>query len=944
MSFASEITGLDVGVRFYLRIQGIPDIYLDGATPIGPAGTVWAEPTSKGFEYVYREHMLDTSQGIQPIATDLTRRAGSTTPGSLTLTLRDTRARYLQTLFARDKAGGVTSQLAAAVPHDVGDLGTIVTVDSTTAWAASGYAYLGRETMAYVKLSATELDCRVASGGARDLFSVGYCDAVFRLNTAKPSGPRLIADYPVAWHNRVVQLFAFVVDQGGRALDDAIDGACSREIWRGVLVGTPMPQDNWCIWRLETKGIDALLHTLVGRDPIKGMLLQVPGGQKANNEGVGGTDKWASVGANHYVHILTEETNLLHLEITEWPNVADATAGVNATTTPYVLTIAAPGTLITEKGLSAQVDTLLLGICGVVGTDYPDLSIVMGLSKDHPGNYFFGATTRAGAVTVHAVRLNWDVYGSIGKLIGYEGVTVWSFSQTSSDFKMYPQNARLAGYLSPVATTIPFVYAQEQGVQGDTPAIPGYAKIGGTEIVSYTGIAAIPDADHLYSLTGCRRGLMGTQPTEHLMILEPDWTAKQDVLELVFGVGFESPTGELTGASIFDAALQLAVSSGTPGHHGTYDTLGDKVSAGISPAHFDLVRWAEIASRFQPWETSINLFLSKPDTLAKVLDEWFSPLGCFVTARPNAAGAYLITIDQALPPLTSDSVDTIDTGDLDARDPARFRSGLEAIINEAEVAYRWDALKEQPRDDRLTVTDHDSADEFGVRNRVEWTLRGYDWADYGVALARATQWAGQLAQRHGRPYDILTLRLGRTGWNLKPGDVLTVTVPGVPGPDGATGITARAAVVVGVEHTYWAPDGQVGSEVTVALERYLRQSSYSAAAQVSASAGTAMTVAEHAYTPADGSAVDSDYFVNGQTVIIYNLGAFGTANTRIITNRVGNDWTLSSALTIAVGANTRMIPTVYSSAGTVAKTRAFTASNAVPPVLSAADTTAFRYV
>lgn len=944
--FAGAIVKAEVGVRFYCKIQGIGDIYLDGETPVGPLGAAWSAPTSKTVAtYTYRPYMLDTSAGLGEVGAEISRRSGTTVPGSLTLTLADNRAAYLRTLFARDRSDGNAAHLTATLAYDTAGAGSTITVDDTTGWASTGTAFLGRETIYYDGKTGTTLDATVAGGGARDVFSIGYEDRTYVQNVDK-AARRLITDWPSTWHGRYVQLFAFIVDQDGRAYDSAIDSTYSREVWRGIIQGDPFPQRDWRSWRIDTKSVDVILQTEIGREPIEGYVMQVPGDATANNAQTAGMKPF-SIGAQHFAFFVSSNNNRLNLTVTSWTSTANAASDTGPTTTHYQLTIATAGTLLTEAALVSAINVAVGNVStgapagGTPMGDYTSLTIKFVKSGEHAGYYFYIDQTGAG---VSQVTFHFSAEGGVGEMFGFSGSKSTGHLANTADEIIQPDEpgTMYSTYIGEDDPTIPFWYAETGGNQPDLAPSSGYAKVG-DEIVSYTGLSAFDDIDGMYQLTGCVRGQLGTTPKKHAVALSTDWKTDIEKVKVTFGIGF-SATGFL------DAVLQLATSTGS-GHHDTapyaHDALAAKVGPALNPLHFDLPAMAKVQAGLDPVWRNVSFFLSKPIKLAELLGQWLQPLNLYLTARTNAAGSYRITVDKVLPPLESEPVTTtLGAGQLDGLDPAEWRSGNDVIINRITANYMWDALKEAPVDGMKAIaTEDDSEADYGIRGSLEWTFRGYPWG-VGQANVNLAIVAKGVFQRFGRPYDLLTFRVDRTGWLLKPGDVITFTLTGAPAPDGSNGIDSREAVVVGVSHTYWDPGGGLGSEVTVIIERYVRRSTYCPAAKVASyNAGVpSITLTANQFSVADDT-TDAAFFSNGDVVRIFNQGDSSTIDLRTLSGKTGNTFTISSALVnCTVGANTRMIATTYGNVQASQRARVFTANNSTPPVLTTSDTTAYKYV
>lgn len=938
MTWAAKVTNPDIGMRLYVYIQGIGHVFVDGATPLGPAGTAWTAPTSKGYAYAWAPHALDVSAGVRVCAADIIRRSGSSAPASLTLALGDVaRSTLLLGLFGRELSTGLEARITADVAYDTTGTGNTLTVDSTTGWAAAGYCYLGRETAYYGSKTATALVCTAAAGGARDVFSLGSCDIRADYNQQKALLPRAVTNYPSIWHGRYVRLMGYLVDVHGRALDTAIDGVHSRELYRGTILGDPVPNDDWSSWRVETRGIDAILQTEIGREPILGMLVQPPGDYVQESAALGGLGQYHPDGF-YALWLIDDNTKGLRVQVEYWSDVANYNAGLAPTDMGTAALTLTTG-LVDTEALRTDINTLL---DAAYSASFPYLELNLRRNKSAPTWEVWTKSMNAGATqTAHRVTWFLGEVGSVGPLLGFRQsvVQVATAYVGAGAARTIAPDGDLAVYLHPDATSVPYFPVASAGQQPDLPPATGYARIGEEELIAYTGSAAVAAVAGMYQLTGVTRGAFGTPHIEHMVPFGQDWTGVQERLLVTFGVGFEDVT-------MFDALLRLAISTGSA-HHGVHDTLAAKLGPGLAPGHFDAAGWAQLALDLAPWERNVSFWLAKPIRLGDLAAELLAPLGLYITARTIADGTYRITADRVLPPLESAASTAIGPSQLAAGSPADWQRGNDLIINRLTVHYQWDQLKGEPKDGSLVqAVDDDSMYEFGERSSVELKLRGYQWT-VGEAIQNVSLWASQLFARFGRPYDLLRLHTDRTGWLLKPGDGLALTLAGAPTPGGTRGFTSRACVVVQAAYTYWDEGGEPGADLLVLVEQYWRYSTYSPSARVASAVGggsPTITLTANAFTTAASGETDADHFENGDIVLVYNQGDWAVVDQRTLSGRVGNTFTLSGALTVVVGANTIMTPAAYAAVQALQRQHAFAASNATPPVLAVATTTAFRYV
>jgi len=941
----------DIGLRFYLKIQGIPHIWIDGPGFVGKAGTAWTAPTSKtSYAYTLIPHGLDVAAGIRDEGSIISRASGDSQPGQMTIRLQEDRAGTLHGLMARDKGSGNTANLTASFGYDDASPPSSMTVDATAGWPAgspTSYLYFGRETLVYGSTTSTTFGSLV-----RDVFSIGDADAKYRHNDNIASAPRVVADYPRTWAGRYVQLFAVLVDLDGRAYGSAFGSDYEREIWRGIIQGNPTPRNDWQTYELRCDSIESILDTRVGREAIKGTLIRVPQGALANQIGQvidpGGALGFVGEVPDDFLYSTTSpafwldgNTRYFDVSARAWTNEADYIAGDSPDIAKSwvgpdrldLLSSSTTGKALSGHGLRYEFDTVVGA--SIYGT-FANVQLTLG-----PGYVRLAKGTGYDVVKVTAY---WEAPGSVGKLLGFEGSQEMEVNQYENGVHYHPTGDRLAAYIPASATVpaIPFFHAETSGIQPDQPSASGGFALLGEEVIQYGSItdlgAADPTLAGLYLLADVTRGMMGTPAVEHRITLNEDWTAGSDEIEITFGIGFVD-------ASFMDVMMQLAVSTGS-GHHGDWDELADKISVPLNPNHFDTDAIEAIAAGLHAGQAKIDLFMSKSHRLRELISGWLRPHGLYFAARTNADGDFLITVDRLVPALESAAATAVGAAVLDLSDPADWVDGHDHLINQIRILPRWDPVEEDNTDDEILITDFDSVAEFGVKNEIEWPLRGYRWA-LGIAYDNATSWAHRLFSRYARPYDLFRLHMSRAGLDLAPGDVVELTLPGAPNPTGSRGYTDRIAVVLRVDKRWHPPreSGEsTGADVTIALEPELRQSTYSPAARVASYDAGVPSITLHAnkYTVAG---TDADHFEGGDVINIYEEGDWSTLDQRTIVSRAGNVLTLSATLTNAapVSATDTIITSApYDSAQSSQQTHAYLADTAA--TLGAGADGAFRFI
>lgn len=921
MTFREAVTQRDVGLRFAVQIQGIPYLFFDGAIPLGPSGAAWPALAEGELEWSYVEHCLDVeATPIRDPGVELTRSKAEIVSSTMTWTLRDDADDTLLSLFARNRADGQVSNLIDDVDYDTGDTGSVtLTVDSTTGWSA-GLAYFGRETIYVNSIGGDSL------GGPRDLYNpLGYGDLAYRQNTSRPGAPRVVSSYPRIWHGRYVRVFAFVVGSTGVAYDDAWGGTYMQEIWRGTLEGNPTPARDGLSWELRGTSIEAILHTSVGRETARASLLRSVAPASAN---VAGTAP-----AQGLV-LLTADTNYVHFVLEAWDSHTDAlnnepptdvwdhTDGVALTGfPPAVLALSSLTQLWNTIGSTVATDT----------TNDAQWSIKLGTHV---------VFTLAASAQWYRLRVLWSLAGSVGPLLGVtETETVVEFGDGTAQGAIVSR-APNAIYVPVNASVVPFYFDPAEGAVGVDAVAPatGYARIGdddAAEIIQYSAVVPVDEEqlDGCYLLTGVVRGRFGTVARPIAVPLGNE--SAGETARLTFGVGWES-------ADIVRVLLELAVSTGA-GHRGAYDVLPAGTNVPLNPAHFDVDRLEQLASGMAPVERQVSIFLAKPAKLSELVTSWLQPQGRYLHGAMLADGTYRITAGEILPALESAAALTIDETQLDWRDPTGTRPGSTVVVNEIKALYRYDVAKDDWVEGAyVLVVDQDSAEEYGRRSPVEWKLRG---AAMTPDRARnfVLTWAQDVFRRYGRPYELLTAKVGREGWFLGPGSVVQLDIAYLPDGTGARGMTQRA-VVLQAARRFSGEDP--GADLTLVLEPPERLSTYAPSARVAsyASGGPTLTLAAAGFGSTDGRP-DYEWFEAGYSVWVYEDEAdVSTRVKRTITARSGAVITLSSALGGGWTASSAALVTFadYGDATATQRRHVYVAPNS--GAFADDPTEAFRYV
>lgn len=941
--FATAIQRRECGVRFFVRIQSIKYIFIDGESIKGPDGVAWTAPTA-GRQYNLLPHTLDLSDGLRDTGPEISRRSSQITPGGMSINLIDNAGGDLLALFARQKS----DLLAARLDADVDHTDTTITCEALTGWSASGDAHMGRECFYYPVISGADFGTG-PSPVTRNIYDLtdsggnGYGDTKYTKNVDKVGAPQVVTDTPTSWHGRWISVVAVVVGPNGFAFDSSYletDGY-QREVFRGVIKGTPKWSPTWGQVQLRAESIEAVLRTEVGREWRKGALVRFPGGAKMNEDGSANlTDQEIKTLDKKFPFVVTDDTKYLDFQVEYWA----LAASYPGTAPTEIYDFTGDNRLSIATGITSHgqiLDRINDAITTEFDTPYGGKAAITTLNVGLENwTAFRLRIAQTSATPAYRVTMYWDTGDSVGLLLGFEGTQERHVVGLDTADYIDAKLGKVACYIGPDASQIPFWYQSTEGIATGAAPSSGYARVGEKEIVQYTSITDLQSTGQkgLYALTGCVRGRFNTSALTHQVQVNEDWTSDTELLAVEFGIGFDTATP-------IEAILQLAVSTGTASHHGTYDVLTEGVSPEINPLHFDTDQMSKVSDQLNELQAAIGFFTAKSHRLSELASRWLQPFGYFLAAGITDDGEYRIQVIKALPPLESEADTTIGAADLLFDDPATYEEGFSRLVNQLEVMPVWDNLKEAP-DDRLRVivNDTDSQRIYGEKGKMTLNLQGYA-LDTMSALGVVHLWSQALFARFGHPYELLRLRINRKGWLLVPGQTIALTLPGIPTLAGARGLSGDLAVVLQSSRTYAAPAGAgdaVGAEVLVVVEPHARNSTYSPAARVASASGATITLQANAFTPAPDAdvnhfeATDEVYFVETE-------GDWASFDVRTILSVSGNDVVLSSAPSFTPTTSSYMVPADYDEVQASQRKHAFFADNSSPEVLNTANTEHFSY-
>lgn len=903
MAFKDHATNPDMNVRFYLKVQGLPYIFIAGDIPQSLDSTTFSAPTG----YTLLANTFDASR-IEDTGCNVSRLDGTASPSSMLIRLLEDRAFTLGGLLSWDKTDGNLANLTASFPFATGAGPWTANVDDTTGFASSGNLYFGRETMFYS--SKTGQSFNVTERAKFD--PVGNGSSVYRHNSNITSAPRVVADHPRVFIGRYVSVHAFWCNHEGYAVGTAFDDVESWEIYRGIIRELPRPGKDWSSFEFEIESIDSILRTEVGRESRQANLSLSVLGMASDldiNTEVPPDGFYFISGANDRFEFMIEQGS----------SVTFDAMGPNALSINGNVQVPPSAVLYTKQELIEAFET------NIALNVFSSSNIVI-LELVKVGNEWRLIATNSSGNINDPMRITVvaDGENSFLPMLGIFGTTTTVVQATATPFGigLAGDNENYAAYVSRQSTVIPFVFDPDSNVLTELePPEPGFCVIGKdekAEIVSYQTITDLGSTKFpgLLQLNDCRRGLMGTSAQNHFVKHE-DLANKTKGPEIRFGIGVENDSFLLT-------ILNLAISTGD-GNHGQYDLFAVGTGAPQAPGHFDDTSFLDASLDLTPTEQTISYFLSKPVKLSKLTRDWLTPPGRFIFPRVDESGAYTIGIGRNKPAIPSQTVITLDTSTTHWSDPASYARGGRNIVTGVTLSPLWNFAEEDSSDLTVSFINKDAEAEFGQRNVIEWKLRGYSITP-GAALELVKNWSAQLQQRHGRGRVVLEILTDRSAWYVNVADTVALTVPNIPTPDGNRGFTLRYGVVENIVKTY--SGDMPGCVIRVVIEDSFFTGAfrpYAPSGRVVSKSGSQVTLEANQYSET-GS--DADFFQAGDKVVIHNEGDYSSRESHTVVSVSSNVVTLSGTVALTVGSYTAIDVDEYASATTTQQSNAAYISDA----------------
>ena len=462
---------------------------------------------------------------------------------------------------------------------------TTFTVDSTTGWASSGSAYIGREYITYSGTTATTFTgiTRAVAGLAH------YHDA------STVSGYRYVTDTPVYWRGRLVTVFEHLVAPDGShpsatasATANTVGTYC-RELWRGYIDEPPRKESR--VMSLRALPVERLLAQTIASARSGTTSFAAPPTVAGSGEALNGL----VVGA---LYITSEDKAYVE-------NLASAadqgqfprygTTGVD--------TLARWARKVHEGAASA--------LSSIV---FSNSEVLLDPETSAPTKVRFIFRAEDGGGVREEVDVS-EYAWFLANRTQYEARNPIALNLADyAEFDVAPNLAPVSWLLIAIefdATGTPLAWPANGYLMLESEATEG------VEIVRYDSIDTTIDAAGLYvAVRVVERELMGTPRVD-------PWRDACKVQLLAGASG-----------SIADVLRTIATSSGT-GARGSFDTMGFGLGLGLPDSLFDV-------DRFPLSSTPCDAITDEESSVEDLLGGWLALMGLCLVQRQQAGGTVKI--------------------------------------------------------------------------------------------------------------------------------------------------------------------------------------------------------------------------------------------------------------------------------------------------------------
>jgi len=921
---------------WYLRIEGIPQLLCSHVLPAAwfPGAIDWIPLVA-----------LDVSDGLDISGQQLNRKGGASSPNQRSFRIGpDDAPGTLRTLFATRKASTLSTRITASVVW--GD--AAITVTSTAGWPAAGIAHMGPACFTYNGLAGGQFLNVV--WGAFDS-EAWACP----LDTSLLGTSRYITSDPPTWEGRSVKLYRGVANATGQPLDAAFAGPHQRQVWRGRISSLRLA-DDMVSWTMDADSIDVALDTEVAGRMASGLLAWTGADNLSPMPfAFAPMTAWVMPGANMIKLQVRRPGSVTYADVIETP-LLDAGGGVP----PYPLMLGKVDNLWHHIGYT---------ICAALEAFYAPLGWT-GFYSNVEKSGGFGVSE--GTYSVVNTKVVFD-FPAPGVAPG------WAWRMVSDDQSLLRAMGYLDHYVEALdagvlhdwyflfAADIPALYVsrsqtsimvredvQESGASFITGST-GWALIrhGDTaEILYYANvIEEQASSPRIVILSQCSRGRCGTAPIDmRIEFGEVDEASGQPY------VNEEPPTAKQAIAfedqGILTCILKMAI-GGTGGilpRHPTLDTVEvpEWNGALLLPEHFDIPGWRALDTALA---SSRNLAFVEPVNLKSWASAELACMGCVLLCRRGSGGQFQIGVERVRDPIFVAKW-TIDSSSIVVPPVPQIRSSIADTINRVSMSLCWNTGLAKAIPFKTIL--NDVVAQVDAHNKIEsiaLEARGAA-STPAQALSLALPWGASILSHFARRYEIVSLDVRRTAWQMRPGDWCLVTLAGIPQSDGTLGWNQEPMLILGVTCSHAARGDKPPARLTLLHLPGRKLSLYVPSARINAwgAAPNTITVDANYYTDAgqesplaEALVNDVDFWDVGHRGWIRRPGEEATyeAGPYAVLSKAGQVLELDAAVPVWLAAGDVLVYADYDAVAAAQQRYAYIADNNA--LLGAANAPAFQF-
>jgi hypothetical protein len=896
----SRLADEHLRVGFALRIEGCSTIFTSHA--FTDLSGVALTPVIDGESYTLLKSLpLDQSISAKAAAS---KRGGLSPTTSLSLKLVDDRLGTLNSLFKIE--GGTISELAANLDWSENAQMYLM---STASFPVSGTVYIGRERIAY--------DSKHVDGVRLLTLSRARYGSMAKKYSIQPQSmqsPIVVADYPRQWSGRWASLsMVLLCDEHGMTYDGALYGANCPEIFRGIIQDLD-PGDDWYSWTLDIEDLTCLLRGKLQVPTIKGRLIHLADLPVPDMGYAGWSDSmFPKPNAGDRWMVIPSSRDKVHVRVID--------SGVVMGTIDITLNASLLGDVVNivdvTNDIKNQLHTELTALIGgVLGTYTGDDVISIDMPTWGGADSLRFNLTFSGSAANYSIE--WIQTPDSFRFSPLQQSATWIYdSDTSQHLDIGP----IPALRIPAESDIIPVVENADNTEGlpSTGAIRMRAGDYG-EVIEYSASAA-SQWDGITILTASGRGKLGTKPFDVIQFR----ATGSALYDLPYSLVVAGPDSEVEwqygivvdGVSLFDLALQMLTSTDGTGINGSHDTWPFYGQA-INQVHFDVGGFTAMGAQIKGIAAKRYAFITEELDISEFIDQEFALSGVYLACCQK--GSYHRIRCLSLQSAAAPNQLALTSADVEWSGWPTFSPSSE-IVNRLTIKGAIDHGTGEFLPGETVFNDLTSQGDYGKVQAASFEIKTLPTRTNRQLADELIPTAARIFKHNARKRRLAKIRTTRKCWQCMPGDVVSVTLAGVPLPDGTKGWTSETFAILEIEYLYWQPGGE--GHCSILLERQPGDNIglWSPAGRLASGAIgddditlDANVFTDSAQTSPWGYATNRDYhyFKAGDAVRIVVEGELIGSQTFTIVSRTDSAIKLSGNLTAYTAAKTYLILGDYS--------------------------------